>query len=160
MKNKTSSLLLWLAAMMLTACSPSKEDKTKENGASAASSTASAASSSAPQTDLQPAASAPDNVKQAESVPPSNCTDLHPPPALTISCSKSPNTLTRTVCLPFPITNWKPVSAYPAAAMTTYSGCCFPTSALKIPTTIRKSYWQLKTCVTESARSAGRHKMP
>ncbi|HEZ2177084.1 TPA: d-alanine-poly(phosphoribitol) ligase [Neisseria meningitidis] len=78
MKNKTSSLLLWLAAMMLTACSPSKEDKTKENGASAASSTASAASSSAPQTDLQPAASAPDNVKQAESVPPSNCTDLHP----------------------------------------------------------------------------------
>lgn len=71
MKNKTSSLLLWLAAIMLTACSPSKDDKTKEIGVSAA-------SSSAPQTDLQPAASAPDNVKQAESVPPSNCTDLHP----------------------------------------------------------------------------------
>lgn len=83
-----------------------------------------------------------------------------PPPALAISYSKSPNTSTRTVCLPFPITNWKPVSAYPAAAMTTYSGCCFPTSALKIPTTIRKSCWQSKTCVTERAPSAGRHKMP
>ncbi len=47
---------------MLAARSPSKEDKTKENGASAA-------SSSASQSDLQPAASAPDNVKQAESAP-------------------------------------------------------------------------------------------
>ncbi|HGG7754918.1 TPA: NMB0938 family lipoprotein [Neisseria meningitidis] len=75
MKNKTSSLLLWLTAMMLTACSPNKEDKTKETGASAASSSASSASS---QSDLQPAASAPDNVKQAESAPPSNCTGLHP----------------------------------------------------------------------------------
>ncbi|EMT6253843.1 hypothetical protein N8A45_001377 [Neisseria gonorrhoeae] len=46
MKNKTSSLPLWLAAIMLAARSPSKEDKTKENGASA-----------------------PDNVKQAESAP-------------------------------------------------------------------------------------------
>lgn len=60
---------------MLTACSPNKNDKTKEVGASAASSSASSASS---QSDLQPAASAPDNVKQAESAPPSNCTDLHP----------------------------------------------------------------------------------
>lgn len=60
---------------MLTACSPSKDDKTKEVGASAASSSASSAPS---QTDLQPTASAPDNVKQAESAPPSNCTDLHP----------------------------------------------------------------------------------
>lgn len=75
MKNKTSSLLLWLTAIMLTACSPSKDDKTKEVGASAASSSASSAPS---QTDLQPTASAPDNVKQAESVPPSNCTGLHP----------------------------------------------------------------------------------
>lgn len=71
MKNKTSSLLLWLTAIMLTACSPSKGDKTKEIGVSAA-------SSSASQSDLQPAASAPDNVKQAESTPPSNCTGLHP----------------------------------------------------------------------------------
>ena len=78
MKNKTSSLLLWLAAMMLTACSPNKDDKTKEVDASAASSPASAASSSASQSDLQPAASTPDNVKQAESTPPSNCTGLHP----------------------------------------------------------------------------------
>ncbi|ENV6439328.1 hypothetical protein WMZ87_001457 [Neisseria gonorrhoeae] len=62
MKNKTSSLPLWLAAIMLATRSPSKEDKTKENGASAA-------SSSASQSDLQPAASAPDNVKQAESAP-------------------------------------------------------------------------------------------
>ncbi|QOG50089.1 hypothetical protein IBX82_04680 [Neisseria gonorrhoeae] len=66
MKNKTSSLPLWLAAIMLAARSPSKEDKTKENGASAASSSASSASS---QSDLQPTASAPDNVKQAESAP-------------------------------------------------------------------------------------------
>ncbi|MGN5421646.1 NMB0938 family lipoprotein, partial [Neisseria meningitidis] len=49
MKNKTSSLLLWLTAIMLTACSPSKDDKTKEVGASAASSSASSAPS---QTDL------------------------------------------------------------------------------------------------------------
>ena len=74
MKNKTSSLFLLAAALMLTACSPGKEDKTKEAGASAASSSASSASS---QSDLQPAASAPDNVKQAESAPPSNCTGLH-----------------------------------------------------------------------------------
>ncbi|WP_118792685.1 NMB0938 family lipoprotein [Neisseria bergeri] len=74
MKNKTSSLPLLLAAMMLTACSPSKEDKTKEVDASAASSSASSASS---QSDLKPAVSDPDNVKQAESSPPSNCTDLH-----------------------------------------------------------------------------------
>lgn len=60
---------------MLTACSPSKDDKTKEVGASAASSSVSSAPS---QTDLQPTASAPDNVKQAESAPPSNCTSLHP----------------------------------------------------------------------------------
>ena len=59
---------------MLTACSPSKKDKTKEVGASAASSSASSAPS---QTDLQPTASTPDNVKQAESTPPSNCTGLH-----------------------------------------------------------------------------------
>lgn len=59
---------------MLTACSPGKEDKTKEVGASAASSSASSASS---QSDLQPAASAPDNVKQAERASPSNCTGLH-----------------------------------------------------------------------------------
>ena len=77
MKNETSSLFLLITAIMLTACSPSKDDKTKEVGASAASSTTSAASSSAPQTDLQPAASAPDNVKQTESTPPSNCTNLH-----------------------------------------------------------------------------------
>lgn len=78
MKNKTSSLLLWLTAIMLTACSPSKDDKTKEVDASAASSPASAASSSASQSDLQQATSAPDNVKQAESAPPSNCTGLQP----------------------------------------------------------------------------------
>ena len=59
---------------MLTACSPSKDDKTKEVGASATSSSASSASF---QTDLQPTASDPDNVKQAESTPPSNCTNLH-----------------------------------------------------------------------------------
>lgn len=153
MKNKTSSLPLWLAAIMLAARSPSKEDKTKENGASAA-------SSSASQSDLQPPhppliTSSRQKARHCEIAP--ACT---PPPALAISYSKSPNTSTRTVCLPFPITNWKPVSAYPAAAMTTYSGCCFPTSALKIPTTIRKSCWQSKTCVTERALSAGRHKMP
>lgn len=74
MKNKTSSLSLLVAAIMLTACSPGKEDKTKEVGASAASSSASSASS---QSDLQPAASAPDNVKQAERASPSNCTGLH-----------------------------------------------------------------------------------
>ncbi len=77
MKNKTPSLFLLVAAIMLTACSPSKDDKTKETGAFAASSPASAASSPAPQSDLEPAASAPDNGKQAESVPPSNCTNLH-----------------------------------------------------------------------------------
>ena len=60
---------------MLTACSPSKDDKTKEVGASATSSSASSAPS---QTDLQPTTSDPDNVKQAESTPPSNCTGLHP----------------------------------------------------------------------------------
>ena len=70
MKNKTPSLFLLVAAIMLTACSPSKEDKTKEIGVSAA-------SSSTPQSDLQPAASAPDNVKQVESALPSNCTNLH-----------------------------------------------------------------------------------
>ena len=74
MKNETSSLLLLLTAIMLTACSPSKDDKTKEVGASATSSSASSAPS---QTDLQPTASDPDNVKQAESTPPSNCTGLH-----------------------------------------------------------------------------------
>ena len=74
MKNKTPSLFLLVAAIMLTACSPSKDDKTKEVGASATSSSASSAPS---QTDLQPTASDPDNVKQAESTPPSNCTNLH-----------------------------------------------------------------------------------
>ena len=74
MKNKTPSLFLLVAAIMLTACSPSKDDKTKEVGASATSSSASSASF---QTDLQPTASDPDNVKQAESTPPSNCTNLH-----------------------------------------------------------------------------------
>ena len=74
MKNKTPSLFLLVAAIMLTACSPSKEDKTKETGASAAPSSASSAPS---QIDLQPTASTPDNVKQAESTPPSNCTNLH-----------------------------------------------------------------------------------
>lgn len=71
MKNETSSLFLLVAAIMLTACSPSKDDKTKEVGASAA-------SSPSPQSDLEPAASNPDNVKQAESTPPLNCTGLHP----------------------------------------------------------------------------------
>lgn len=74
MKNKTPSLFLLVAAIMLTACSPSKEDKTNETGASAAPSSASSAPS---QTDLQPTTSDPDNVKQAESTPPSNCTGLH-----------------------------------------------------------------------------------
>ena len=74
MKNKTPSLFLLVAAIMLTACSPSKEDKTKETGASAASSSASSASS---RSDLEPAVSDPDNVKQAEGSPPSNCTNLH-----------------------------------------------------------------------------------
>ena len=74
MKNKTPSLFLLVAAIMLTACSPSKDDKTKEVGASATSSSESSAPS---QIDLQPTASTPDNVKQAESTPPSNCTNLH-----------------------------------------------------------------------------------
>lgn len=74
MKNETSSLLLWLTAIMLTACSPSKEDKTKEVGASAASSSASSASS---QSDLNPIASNYNSVKQVESAPSSNCTNLH-----------------------------------------------------------------------------------
>lgn len=74
MKNETSSLLLWLTAIMLTACSPSKEDKTKEVGASAASSSASSASS---QSDLNPIVSNSNSVKQVESAPSSNCTNLH-----------------------------------------------------------------------------------
>ena len=74
MKNETSSLFLLITAIMLTACSPSKDDKTKEVGASATSSSASSAPS---QIDLQPTASTPDNVKQTESTPPSNCTNLH-----------------------------------------------------------------------------------
>ena len=74
MKNETSSLFLLITAIMLTACSPSKDDKTKEVGASATSSSTSSAPS---QIDLQPTASTPDNVKQTESTPPSNCTNLH-----------------------------------------------------------------------------------
>lgn len=74
MKNETSSLLLWLTAIMLTACSPSKEDKTKEVGASAVPSSASSASS---QPDLNPIASNSNSVKQVESAPSSNCTNLH-----------------------------------------------------------------------------------
>lgn len=74
MKNETSSLLLWLTAIMLTACSPSKEDKTKEVGASAVPSSASSAS---PQPDLNPIASNSNSVKQVESAPSSNCTNLH-----------------------------------------------------------------------------------
>ena len=74
MKNETSSLLLWLTAIMLTACSPSKEDKTKEVGASAVPSSASSASS---QSDLNPITSNSNSVKQVESAPSSNCTNLH-----------------------------------------------------------------------------------
>jgi len=74
MKNETSSLLLWLTAIMLTACSPSKEDKTKEVGASAVPSSTSSASS---QSDLNPIASNSNSVKQVESAPSSNCTNLH-----------------------------------------------------------------------------------
>ena len=74
MKNGTSSLLLWLTAIMLTACSPSKEDKTKEVGASAVPSSASSASS---QPDLNPIASNSNSVKQVEGAPSSNCTNLH-----------------------------------------------------------------------------------
>ena len=74
MKNETSSLLLWLTAIMLTACSPSKEDKTKEVGASAVPSSSSSASS---QSDLNPIASNSNSVKQVESAPSSNCTNLH-----------------------------------------------------------------------------------
>ena len=59
---------------MLTACSPSKEDKTKEVGASAVPSSASSAS---PQPDLNPIASNSNSVKQVESAPSSNCTNLH-----------------------------------------------------------------------------------
>lgn len=146
--------------MMLTACSPSKEDKTKENGASAASSTASAASSSAPQTDLQPAASAPDNVKQAESVPPSNCTDLHPATGIDDLMQQIAEHIDSD-CL-FALSHHELETRFglPGGGYDNIQRLLFPTSALKIPTTIRKSYWQLKTCVTESARSAGRHKMP
>ena len=71
MKNETSLLLLLLTAIMLTACSPSKEDKTKEVGASAASSPASS------QTDLTPTVSTSNSVKQVESAPSSNCANLH-----------------------------------------------------------------------------------
>ena len=74
MKNETSSLLLWLTAIMLTACSPSKEDKTKEVGASAVPSSTSSAS---PQPDLNPIASNSNSVKQVEGAPSSNCTNLH-----------------------------------------------------------------------------------
>lgn len=74
MKNETSSLLLWLTAIMLTACSPSKEDKTKEVGASAALSSASSASS---QSDLNPITSNSNSVKQVENAPSSNCANLH-----------------------------------------------------------------------------------
>ena len=74
MKNETSSLLLWLTAIILTACSPSKEDKTKEVGASAVPPSASSASS---QSDLNPIASNYNSVKQVESAPSSNCTNLH-----------------------------------------------------------------------------------
>ena len=74
MKNETSSLLLWLTAIILTACSPSKEDKTKEVGASAVPSSTSSASS---QPDLNPIASNSNSVKQVESAPSSNCTNLH-----------------------------------------------------------------------------------
>ena len=71
MKNETSSLLLLLTAIMLTACSPSKEDKTKEVGASTASPPASS------QTDLTPTVSTSNSVKQVESAPSSNCANLH-----------------------------------------------------------------------------------
>lgn len=71
MKNETSLLLLLLTAIMLTACSPNKEDKTKEVGASAASSPASS------QTDLTPTVSTSNSVKQVESAPSSNCANLH-----------------------------------------------------------------------------------
>nr|WP_308034975.1 d-alanine-poly(phosphoribitol) ligase [Neisseria cinerea] len=74
MKNETSSLLLWLTAIILTACSPSKEDKTKEVGASAVPPSASSASS---QSDLNPIATNSNSVKQVESAPSSNCTNLH-----------------------------------------------------------------------------------
>ena len=74
MKNETSSLLLLVTAIMLTACSPNKEDKTKEVGASAASSSASSASF---QSDLNPIVSNSNSIKQAESAPSSNCTNLH-----------------------------------------------------------------------------------
>ena len=71
MKNETSSLFLLVTAIMLTACSPNKEDKTKEVGASAASPPASS------QTDLTPTVSTSNSVKQVESAPSSNCTNLH-----------------------------------------------------------------------------------
>ena len=71
MKNETSSLLLWLTAIMLTACSPSKEDKNKEVGASAASFPASS------QNDLTPTVSNSNSVNTVENVPSSNCTNLH-----------------------------------------------------------------------------------
>jgi len=74
MKNETSSLLLWLTVIMLTACSLSKEDKTKEVGASAVPSSTSSAFS---QPDLNPIASNYNSVKQVESAPSSNCTNLH-----------------------------------------------------------------------------------
>ncbi|WP_415772970.1 NMB0938 family lipoprotein [Neisseria sp. CP9] len=74
MKNETSSLLLLLTAIMLTACSPNKEDKTKEVGASAVPSSTSSASS---QTDLTPMVSTSNSVKQVESAPSSNCANLH-----------------------------------------------------------------------------------
>ena len=74
MKNETSSLLLLLTAIMLTACSPSKEDKTKEVGASAVPSSTSSASS---QPDLNPIASNSNSVKQVEGAPSSNCANLH-----------------------------------------------------------------------------------
>ena len=71
MKNETSSLFLLVTAIMLTACSPNKEDKNKETGASAASSPASS------KTDLTPTVSTYNSVKQVESAPSSNCTNLH-----------------------------------------------------------------------------------
>ena len=71
MKNETSSLILWLTAIMLTACSPSKEDKTKEVGASAASFPASS------QNDLTPTVSNSNSVNTVENVLSSNCTNLH-----------------------------------------------------------------------------------
>jgi len=74
MKNETSLLLLLLTAIMLTACSPSKKDKTKKVGASAVPSSTSSASS---QSDLNPIASNSNSVKQVESAPSSNCTNLH-----------------------------------------------------------------------------------